>query len=332
MLRCAIVARRADLAEFLIQQGAHPDTLDAAGRTLLFDAANSEMVNLLLQYKTPLDVVDVAHDTALGVAIAAPHTGAAVALVSAGAVEGPAATDYLREAIHFKQSSVTVALLSKGVEFRTRDADGRSALFWAVSAQDGAAAQMLIDRGADVNARDRSGATPLHVAAQANDMWLVSTLMRSHANAAMPNNKGQLPRDLTTVENIRKLLTVQSKPWDSELPKEDAKACDEVARRAGEGTLGRIVAFGEAARAARDPGDNWKLLDQVRGVMQISLSGRKYTLGTDSGPVYLSHLNEAGIESVVCEFARVADSEPATYRVLGRGERLSGDLQEQKTK
>jgi hypothetical protein len=122
------------------------------------------------------------------------------------------------------------------------------------------------------------------------------------------------------------LLAIQSTVWDEPLPGNDAAACSEVARRAGEGSLGHIVAFGEVANAPRDPKDNWPFLNQMQNRYQVKLAAHSYILGSDSGPVYLSRIAASGLEGVICEFAPIPSSNPTTYRVLGQGERLQGDL------
>jgi hypothetical protein len=77
---------------------------------------------------------------------------------------------------------------------------------------------------------------------------------------------------------------------------------------------------------AHDPNDNWDFLGQVSTRFQLTLSEHTYILGSDAGPVYLSRLRENGVEGVICEFSRIADTAPTAYRALGPGERLPGDL------
>jgi hypothetical protein len=75
-----------------------------------------------------------------------------------------------------------------------------------------------------------------------------------------------------------------------------------------------------------DVNDNWAFLSGVPARVQLSLSVRTYVLGSDHGPVYLSRIWQDGIEGVVCEFTAASSGGDASYRVLGPGERLPGDL------
>jgi len=83
-----------------------------------------------------------------------------------------------------------------------------------------------------------------------------------------------------------------------------------VVRRTQDGSLGHIVRFGELPIMPRDANDNWDFLGQVTTRFQLTLSGRTYILGSDAGPIYLSRLRDDGVEGVLCEFSRIADTAP----------------------
>jgi hypothetical protein len=283
------------------------------------------MVVLLVKHGIGVDSYDEAGESALGHAIESGHTQAAVALVNAGAKEDQREPSIPRAA-RAKQSSVVGALVNKGTNLNAGAADGRTALFYAVEAKDYWEARSLIEHGAAVNAIDHEGSTPLHVAARRDDGRLVAYLLEQGANPAVRDKDGMRPVDRATTVNVRQLLAIPSAAWDEPLSVDDAAACAEVARRAGEDSLGHIAAFGELANAQRDPKDNWSFLDEVPNRYQVKIATRSYVLGSDSGPVYLSRITATGVEGVVCEFAPIPSSDPTAYRVLGPDERLPGDL------
>jgi ankyrin repeat protein len=330
MLRCAVRAHDLALAEYLLTQGAKADGRDAGGRTLLFDAPDAAMVDLLVQHGALVEMPDSAGGTAVANAIVGRRTPVAVELIAKGALQGAAQPLLLHTAARTGQVSVIVALLDHRAPIDARDADGRTGLHWAVYARDYSSTVALVTRGADINATDNTGSTVLHIAASRGvPPYLLSYLLEHHANTALRDKPGRLAKDLATNDAIRGQLTVQSAAWDQPLSAEDAAACTEVVRRTGDGSLGHSVVFGEPARVPHDANDNWDFLSGVPTRIQVSMSGRTYILGSDDGPVYLSRIRENGVEGVVCEFSALSDGR-ANYRVLGPGERLPGDLAAQK--
>jgi ankyrin repeat protein len=331
MLRCAVRAHDLSLAEYLLKQGAKADGRDAGGRTLLFDAPDAAMVDLLVQHGAPVGAADSGGGTAVANAIVGRRTQSAVELIRRGALRGPVQPLLLHAAARTGQVSVISALLDEGAAIGARDTDGRTALYWAVYARDYFCTQALVTAGADINATDNDGSTVLHVAAsRAVTPLLLSYLLEQHANAALRDKKGRLAQDLAANETVRSQLAVQSTAWDLPLSTEDAAACTEVVGRTQDGSLGQIVVFGELPVMPHDSADNWHFLSRVPDRMQLSLVGRTYILGSDSGPVYLSRIRENGLEGVVCEFSALSNDTNSNYRVLGPGERLPGDLAEKK--
>jgi len=329
MLRCAVRAHDLPLALYLLTQGAKADGRDAGGRTLLFDAPDAAMVDLLVQHGARVEMPDSSGDTALANAIVGRRTPVAVELIAKGALHGAAQPSLLHTAARTGQVSVIVALLDHGAPIEARDADGRTALYWAVYARDYSSTVTLVTRGAEINATDNTGSTVLHVAAsRIVPPYLLSFLLEHHANAALRDNQGRLAQDLATTDAVRGQLAVRPAAWDQPLSAEDAAACTEVVRRTVDGSMGHSVVFGEPPLVPHDANDNWNFLSGVPTRMQVTMSGRTYVLGSDQGPVYLSRIRENGIEGVVCEFSALSDGR--SYRVLSPGERLPGDLATQK--
>jgi hypothetical protein len=327
MLRCAVRAHDLPLAEYLLTQGAKADGRDAGGRTLLFDAPDAAMVDLLIQHGALVATPDSTGGTAVANAIVGRRTPVAVELIVKGALQGTPQPSLLHTAARTGQASVIRALLDHGAPIDAPDADGRTGLYWAVYARDYSSTVTLVDRGADINATDNAGWSVLHVAASRGvASYLLSFLLEHHANAALRDKQGRLAKDLSANDAVRDQLNVRTVAWDRALSAEDSAACSEVVRRTAEGSLGHSVVFGEPPRAPHDAQDNWDFLDGVPTRMQLSLSARTYILGSDGGPVYLSRIREDGTERVVCEFSALSPGSGSNYRVLSPGERLPGDL------
>jgi uncharacterized protein len=78
------------------------------------------------------------------------------------------------------------AMLAQRADVNASQADGATALHWAVYRNDLALAKLLIEAGANVKAANRDGATPLSLAATAGSAELIATLISAGAD---PNEK-----------------------------------------------------------------------------------------------------------------------------------------------
>jgi uncharacterized protein len=78
------------------------------------------------------------------------------------------------------------ALLAQHADINAPQADGATALHWAVYRNDFALAKLLIEAGANVHAANRDGATPLSLAATAGHAEIIATLLGAGAG---PNEK-----------------------------------------------------------------------------------------------------------------------------------------------
>jgi ankyrin repeat protein len=67
-------------------------------------------------------------------------------------------------------------------------------------------ARMLIDAGANVNVQNKRGRTPLHRAASDGSVEIARMLIDAGARKDIPNEDGKFPYDLTTNEELKKLL------------------------------------------------------------------------------------------------------------------------------
>jgi ankyrin repeat protein len=91
-----------------------------------------------------------------------------------------------------EQARVRTALEQPGA-IHGREADGTTALHWAVRRNDAAIVDLLIDAGADARASNRYGITPLHIAASLGTAPLVERLLKAGADPNTPTPEGETP-------------------------------------------------------------------------------------------------------------------------------------------
>jgi ankyrin repeat protein len=77
------------------------------------------------------------------------------------------------------------------VDVNRRNADGSTALQWAVYEGNVAEAQRLVRAGADVSLANKYGATPMSLAAEVGNTNILKILLEAGANADSPNPDGQ---------------------------------------------------------------------------------------------------------------------------------------------
>ena len=107
-----------------------------------------------------------------------------------GAEEDPR----LISAIKGRNVEAVMALLEQGAAVNERQADGATALHWAVHWDDVASAKALIQAGAHVNVENELGVTPLFIATADASAVMVETLLAAGADArtALPSGETAL--------------------------------------------------------------------------------------------------------------------------------------------
>ena len=138
---------------------------------------------------------------------------AAVAAVSIGAAGGSGVR--VLDAVKQGNTAAVKALIAQKADVNAAEADGMTALHWAVRANDVPTVQMLLRAGAKVNAVSRYGMTPILLAAQNGDPTVVAALLKAGANpnSAMAEGETALMTAARTgnVDSIKLLVETGAK-------------------------------------------------------------------------------------------------------------------------
>ncbi len=104
-----------------------------------------------------------------------------------------AAAGNIIEAVRAGDRAGLQALLNDGADVNVSEADGATALAWAVYNDDAEAVELLIRAGADVNAANDYGINPLHLACENRNAVVVSKLLKANADPDKPKLTGETP-------------------------------------------------------------------------------------------------------------------------------------------
>jgi ankyrin repeat protein len=104
-------------------------------------------------------------------------------VLALGAAGAAAAEQTLADAAEQGNKALVGALLDRGVDVNARQADGMSALHWAVDRDDADVVARLVRAGADVNAENSYGVRPLALAATNASADIVTLLLAAGADA-----------------------------------------------------------------------------------------------------------------------------------------------------
>jgi len=133
--------------------------------------------------------------------------------IAAGAVGlGAAGGNGIRVVEAVKQGNMAAVktLIAQKADVNAAEADGMTALHWAVRANDLPTVQLLLRAGAKVNTASRYGMTPILLAAQNGDPAVVAALLKAGAdpNSALPEGETALMTAARTgnVDSIKLLV------------------------------------------------------------------------------------------------------------------------------
>jgi ankyrin repeat protein len=162
-----------DIAKLLIERGVGLSSQTRYGETALYCAAGAaqdevakkEMVELLLRSGADPNIGAVSCDYSVPLHIAAANGC----------------------------QSIVLSLIAHGAYIDAAMPDGRTALSFAVTAEDESMARLLIDNGASVGVVDSCGVTPLHVATETPEEPMVALLLDNGANVNAQDDDGWSP-------------------------------------------------------------------------------------------------------------------------------------------
>ena len=117
----------------------------------------------------------------------------------------------LLDAAKAGDSRSALAQLKKGVDANVADADGATALHWAVENDDPELTQALLAAGARAQVANRHGIAPLHLAATSGDATIVQRLIAAGADVNVATLGGETPLMMAArtgvPEAVKALLT-----------------------------------------------------------------------------------------------------------------------------
>jgi ankyrin repeat protein len=187
-------------------------------------------------------------------------------LVSVAALGAAGSDAPLGDAVKKADKAAVRALLQKHVEVNAPEADGMTALHWAVQRDDLETADMLIRAGADVKAATRYGVRPLSLAATNGNAAMIEALLKASADANAASLEGETP--LMTAARVGKVdaLKVLLAHGAAVNAQENWKGQSALMWAAAEGHAAAITMLAEAGAdvKARSKGGFTPLLFAVR--------------------------------------------------------------------
>lgn len=99
----------------------------------------------------------------------------------------------LIEAVREQDSAAVRSLIAEGSDPNIAQADGATALHWAVHRENAELVALLLEAGADINATNRMGASPLFIAARSGHTELIEQLLVAGANPNLQLTMGETP-------------------------------------------------------------------------------------------------------------------------------------------
>jgi len=193
-----------DVAEFLLDKGANPNTTGKNNATILHSWAwggNPDEAKLVIEFAISkgADVNALQGEsrwTPLHSACSRGRGSVAKVLIDNGA-DVNAVTRGGRTPLHYaarnKDLGTASLLIAKGANVNAKGNRGRTSLHFAADSGNKDLTELLIAKGADVNAKDNDGKTPLHFAADSGNKDLTELLIAKGAKVNAKDNRGKTP-------------------------------------------------------------------------------------------------------------------------------------------
>lgn len=178
------------------------NAIDANGNTPLILAViyeNIEIIDLLLQYKSVIDVFNFDLKTPLYIAVASMNYEIVKTLLEAGAspdVPRRSATLPLVEAIKLNNYDIINELIFHDANLNVITNDGKSPILIAVQYNNLSVVKLLLSEGANPNTMTTHSWTPLMWAACYSNQEMVNELLAKNADISVKNDKGKTVIDV----------------------------------------------------------------------------------------------------------------------------------------
>ncbi|ESP03528.1 hypothetical protein LOTGIDRAFT_171317 [Lottia gigantea] len=166
---------------------------------------NLDIVSLLIEKGTELNVVDMKGKTALMYAIEQCKTSEAKFLIRNGCdvdIENTKKQTALHLAIQHDLTELVLPLIESSSDIDIQDDSGQTPLFTSVNKMDLETVKLLVKFGADVNLLDKSGISPLLKAIQLKLNSIASFLITSGANIDCCRDEDLPPLAYSIQENM----------------------------------------------------------------------------------------------------------------------------------
>ena len=204
-----------DKVKSFMDKGVGVNTLDGTGSTCLHYAViggQADVAKFLIGQGADVNVEDI--ETPLHYAIEKDRKDIVESLIAAGANVNarkrfPDGDTALHSAIKGVYKDIVALLIAHGADVNANKRGyltGDTPLITAVESGHREIVEMLAGGSADLNARNDSGDTPLHVAVQNNERDIAELLIDKAANANAKNKRGLTPLDIAISRNRNELI------------------------------------------------------------------------------------------------------------------------------
>lgn len=214
--------------------------------------------------------------------------GTAIVLACVASFTLAAGKSPVADAVQKGDSATLKALLLVKTDVNAPQADGTTALHWAIYRHDVSVVNQLLKAGAKVGVKNREGITPLYMAAIYGDPSIVGTLLKAGANAKELGPNGE-----TT-------LMLAARNGDPQIVKQlIAAGVDVNVKEPIRGTTALMWAaeqsHPEAVKALLDGGADWKIRSGAAGTSRPYVTGRVNDGGITAAKNRLKVFQETGV-------------------------------------
>lgn len=190
----AIIDRKSDMVEFLLEQGSNINAKDIDCRTVIevaIESQNTVMFNKLLELGAEFDKKE-----ALKLSIHNNNVNIFETLYNKSNIQTEQIKQgLLRMSIKFNANNIVKFLLEKDLNINYMDKNGVNNFMYAIkySTVSTRNLEMLLNHGANINSVDKENNTALHFAAKTGNKMVVDYLSKKMSNINAINNVGDTP-------------------------------------------------------------------------------------------------------------------------------------------